>query len=158
LKAVAKGRKGILGDDDFVKCEKVLGVDFGCSHEQITLNIASCKEGRLRELISDDQRATNATVSTFDQFVELFGAGLLDFEGLNGEYVTGKNTGAKSLTESETLDGLRGLLGVTVNKDTIDVVGLWTMDNATTDPDWGAGITGARGLCPFASKASCRKG
>jgi len=141
LKAVAKGLESILGDDDFVESEKILGIDLRGRNEQISLDIAGCKEGRAGEAGRDDQRAADSTMQALHQGDELLGLGIFKLKGLNDENITGKNAGAKGLAEGKALDGFGSILGVAAR--------VWAVRDTATNPDRGAGVAGTGAASTF---------
>ena len=130
-----KSLKGLVGDDDFVKGEKVLGVDLRGRHEQVIAHVASGKKSLLRELGRNDQRATDTPVKTRQRGDELLGLGILNLEGLNDQDISREDPGTQSLAESEFLDGAGGVLCV--------APGVWPVNNTSAHPDRGTCIAGA---------------
>ena len=112
MEAVAKGLKGILGDDDFVEGEKVLRIDLSGRHQEVGLDVAGGKESVFRELGCNDQRLAGPAVGTGNKGKELLGLWFLDLEGVDHEDITGKDSSTESLSEGKLFDCFRSLFGI----------------------------------------------
>src|SRR5258708_7828595 len=99
-----EGRKSLLGEDDFVESEKLLGVEIGSAGEKSVLHVAGGQIGLLVEAVADHQGLLGILDGIGQERDETLGLGFLDGKSVNREDVAGEDALAESFAEGKDLD------------------------------------------------------